>query len=367
MSCLQPKATRDGNKLRKRLQNEAQKAYDKHKLAEEQLEAEKLKLLSKAAKDESSDQDDKTIFDSRGLYFVDLETIDATNGEESDSIFSSNSVYFKNTFFNKFYKTFLSTEKKLRLSWAEYMCFTFLLHVPLVYIYRHIFLVGAFGAGLAYSIAIQGLFLEIFNVILAAIALYYAILMFSKSIPWKDCSFEYSSDTCMVADPDESYNKTCCHPFRSNNCTIENNVNLSRFSSYDYFNNYVMRIGNKTAPIQTGYLAHLVINAEIIWFVIFILVAIGLRRCAKIFSIINMTMYITLVPIMLYTFAISSRYTIVDYITSDFSSLKDYRVSISILEYKNVKMLSYTFKFALQNSQHYMINSTMPNKSEGIL
>lgn len=108
MSCLQPKATRDGNKLRKRLQNEAQKAYDKHKLAEEQLEAEKLKLLSKAAKDESSDQDDKTIFDSRGLYFVDLETVDATNGEESDSIFSTNSVYFKNTFLNKFYKNFVS-------------------------------------------------------------------------------------------------------------------------------------------------------------------------------------------------------------------------------------------------------------------
>lgn len=184
--------------------------------------------------------------------------------------------------------------------------------------------------GLAYSIAIQGLFLEIFNVILAAISLYYAMLMFSKSVPWIDCSFKYSSDQCATPDPAKSYNKTCCHSFRHMNCTMENNVNLSKFSSFDYFNNYVMRIGNKTNPIQTGYLTHLVINAEIIWFVIFIFVAIGLRRCAKIFNIINMTMYITLVPIMLYTFAISSKYPMVEYITSDFSSLKDYRVSTNI-------------------------------------
>lgn len=106
-----PKAVRDGNKLRKRLQNEAQKTYDKYKLTEEQLEAEKLKLLQKAAKEETSDHDDKALYDSRGLYFADLQTADATNGDETDSIFSGTSIYFKNTFINKMYTKFVRIDK----------------------------------------------------------------------------------------------------------------------------------------------------------------------------------------------------------------------------------------------------------------
>ncbi|GJQ71965.1 hypothetical protein Trydic_g3073 [Trypoxylus dichotomus] len=148
MSLLQPKAIRDGNKLKKRLQNEAQKAYDKHKLAEDQLEAERLKLLSKAAKEESSDQDDRNILDTRGLYFADIQTLDAGNEGETDSLFSTSSAYTRNFFINKFCLKFLITNKRLRLSWKEYMCYSFILHVHIGFLRRHLTLLHRWGTNI---------------------------------------------------------------------------------------------------------------------------------------------------------------------------------------------------------------------------
>lgn len=186
--------------------------------------------------------------------------------------------------------------------------------------------------GLAYSIAISTLYLEIFNVAVTSFAAHYMALMFSWNIPWIECDFDERSHDCVFLNYTKTWyknhTKECCHVYRNPNCTAQVwNSNSLKFGAYDFYFNNVLRFGYDNEPMYDEYLSNLFVFVIISWCIIFFLSVIGLRRYAKIITGINLTIFASFVPISLFTFVISPNYTMIKSMKTNFTALRNYLVS----------------------------------------
>ena len=103
-----PKATRDDARLKKRLESQREKRYDKYKIEMERLEIERRKTAMMIGKEMDSDKSDYS--EMRGLYFADDKNVGDEDSESYSSGLTVSSYMAKPRFFDKWFNKYVSTK-----------------------------------------------------------------------------------------------------------------------------------------------------------------------------------------------------------------------------------------------------------------
>nr|XP_022917893.1 sodium-dependent nutrient amino acid transporter 1-like [Onthophagus taurus] len=353
-----PKSSRDTTTVKKRIIIEAQKAIEKYKAAEDLIkETEKLSPVD-------SLEFDRPVFETTTLYYQDVKAEEISEGDDSDSIFSHHSLFYRNAFLNRCCLKLITNNRGFKLSWMQVLCFTFLLQVPLTAIVRHISMVQQFGAlmvlltyivigfsvcvpvymlymfmgvftkrsyirfwdcvpifkGVAYSLAFISMYLEVHNVLFTSIAVQYLIWMFNDRLPWDDCDFLHASEECVPLKFSEkhSYTKECCHPQRDNCSYTEQLKTTFKYSAYEYYNAHVLYLDGVGKPISSSRNWNLIIILTVLWLIVCVMLILGLKRIARFMTIINLCMISALIPVALLMFVISPQFTVIEEFNCNF-------------------------------------------------